>query len=84
MPACCWSSAFRSPPVRHRLYFRRHKLDDDLTHATYGFLYNGFKPSFYWWVWNHRAARRAPQAASSGGDGEAAGMGKGRRGEGGS
>ena len=31
------------------LYTRRHRLDDEHTHATYGFLYNGFKPGFYWW-----------------------------------
>jgi hypothetical protein len=31
------------------LYIRRHRLEDEHTHATYGFLYNGFKPSFYWW-----------------------------------
>ncbi len=31
------------------LYTRRHRLEDEHTHATYGFLYNGFKPGFYWW-----------------------------------
>ena len=31
------------------LYTRRHRLDDEHTHATYGFLYNGFKPGFSWW-----------------------------------
>ena len=31
------------------LYTRRNKLDDEKTHATYGFIYNGFKPGFYWW-----------------------------------
>ncbi len=31
------------------LYTRRHKLEDEHTHATYGFLYNGFQPGFYWW-----------------------------------
>ena len=33
----------------HALYTRRHRLEDEHTHATYGFLYNGFKPGFYWW-----------------------------------
>ena len=33
----------------HALYTRRNKLDDEKTHATYGFIYNGFKPGFYWW-----------------------------------
>ena len=31
------------------LYTRRQRLEDEHTHATYGFLYNGFKPGFYWW-----------------------------------
>ena len=37
----------------------RQKLDENLTRATYGFLYNGFKPNFYWWatrralIWPH-------------------------------
>ena len=33
----------------HALYMRRYRLEDEHTHATYGFLYNGFKPGFYWW-----------------------------------
>ncbi len=33
----------------HALYTRRNKLEDETTHATYGFIYNGFKPGFYWW-----------------------------------
>jgi hypothetical protein len=33
----------------HALYTRRHRLEDEHTHATYGFLYNGYKPGFYWW-----------------------------------
>jgi hypothetical protein len=31
------------------LYTRRQRLEDEHTHATYGFLYNGYKPGFYWW-----------------------------------
>ena len=33
----------------HALYTRRHRLEDQHTHATYGCLYNGFKPGFCWW-----------------------------------
>ena len=31
------------------LYTRRQRLENEHTHATYGFLYNGYKPGFYWW-----------------------------------
>lgn len=33
----------------HALYTRRQRLDAEKTHATYGFLYNGFKPGSYRW-----------------------------------
>jgi hypothetical protein len=33
----------------YAIYTRRDRLEEDTTRATYGFLYNGFKPGFYWW-----------------------------------